>query len=106
MLTYNYYCNRLLCFSGVLFHMPNVSIMDIHVTVCVMCFVVVLLPCGLAANEIINLIMPTLIIIPGIHCYNALHSTGLIIAEIVRRFIWNFFRVEYAHVLDTHQPKK
>ncbi len=46
--------------------------MDIHVTVRVMCFVVVSLPCGLAANEIINLIMLTLIIIPGIHCYTML----------------------------------
>lgn len=26
-------------------------------------------------------------------------SLGLVIAEIMRRFVWNFFRVEFAHVL-------
>ena len=29
--------------------------------------------------------------------------SGLVIAEIMRRFVWNFFRVEFAHVLASEQ---
>jgi len=33
------------------------------------------------------------------HFALAFLPAGLVVAEILRRFLWNFFRVEYAHVL-------
>ena len=33
------------------------------------------------------------------HLDSDLPYTGLVVAEILRRFVWNFFRVEYQQIL-------
>ena len=46
------------------------------------------------------------IVVAGEVIYTYDLFSGLIVAEIFRRFIWNFFRVELAHVLEHDQDNE